>query len=76
MDPQGIALVFIFMVVAVVLGVYLSVVGTVRLRQLARGDSGGHNADTSKAWERTILVGGLLFIACGLYGILRLIFGS
>lgn len=76
MDPLGIILISAFMALLVILGAALAVVGTIRLRQLARGGPEGHVAISSKAWERTIVVMGLLFTASGLYGGLRLIWGS
>ena len=75
MNPTGIILVFAFLVLLVVLGIILTVSGTLKLRQQVRNDFRKRAAVIK--WRGGILVtAGLTSAACGIAGGYRIIWGG
>ena len=76
MNPTGIILVFAFLFLLVVLGIALTALGTVKLRQHIRGGFGTRAAVMTVSGHSFLVGAGLAFAAYGMIGGFRLIWGA
>ena len=75
MNPIGIALVFAFLILLVVLGIVLMAFGTAKLRRKVRADF-SKRAAVIRWRGSTLVAAGLTSAYCGIAGCCRLIWGS
>jgi len=76
MEPAGIFLVWISLVLLIVLGVVLAVVGGTKLRQRMRFGFDTRGAVMAFSLQSLILTLGLLFISYGAFTFVHFIWGS